>query len=122
MSNGFESFVTLAVEVEIDVADFVYIPLCPGVRAVLNRIHSHEHVVAAGTLIGKPSLEAGARYGLSLGYCLNGVAGGAAPHKDRCVVRGFEKLPDILRRGERSRRECGVCAHVCSCCAKNTAP
>jgi hypothetical protein len=35
MSNGFESFVTLAVEVEIDVADFLYIPFCPGVRAVL---------------------------------------------------------------------------------------
>src|SRR5713101_7975947 len=105
MSNGFESFITLAVEVEIDMADFVYVPLGPSVRAVLNRIHSHEHVVAAGTLIGKPSLEAGARYGLSLGDCLNGVAGGAVPHKDRCVVRGLEKLPDILRGGERSRRE-----------------
>src|SRR6266849_4581131 len=111
MSNGFESLVALAVEVEIDVADFLYIPLCPGVRTVLNRIHSHEHVVTAGTLIGKPSLEAGARYGLSLGDCLNRVAGGAVPHEDRGIIRGFEQLSDVLRRGESSWCECSIGAH-----------
>ena len=111
MSNGFESFITLAVEVEIDMADFLYVPLGPGVRAVLNRIHSHEHVVAAGTLIGKPSLEAGARYGLSLGDCLNGVAGGAVPHEDRGIIQGFKQLSDILRRGESSWCECSIGAH-----------
>src|SRR5689334_10082355 len=111
MSNGFESLVTLAVEVEIDVADFLYVPLCPGVRAFLNRIHPHEHVVAAGTLIGKPSLEAAVRYGLSLGDCLNGVAGGAVPHEDRGIIRGFKHLSDILRRGESSWSECSIGAH-----------
>src|SRR5439155_22511307 len=108
MPNGFESFVTLAVEVEIDVADFLYVPLCPGVRAVLNRIHSHEHVVAAGTLIGKPSLEDGARYGLSVGDCLNGVAGGTIPHEDRGIIWGFKRLSDILRRRLTSWCECCI--------------
>src|SRR5713226_4719155 len=48
ISNRFESYVTLSVEVEIDVADVLYILLGPGVSAVLNGIHSHEHVGTAG--------------------------------------------------------------------------
>src|ERR1700730_2864957 len=111
MSNRFESFITLSVEVEVDVADILYIFLGPAVSAVLNGIHSHEHVGAVGTLIGEPSLKAGARYRLSLGDSLDRVASGAIPHEDRGVVWGIEKLPYILGSGERSRCECSVAAH-----------
>src|SRR6516162_8949714 len=111
MSNRFESFVTLSVEVKVDVADILYICLGPAVGAVLNRIHSYEHVIATGALIGEPGLKAGARYCLSLGDCLNRVPCGALPHKDRGVISGSEKLPDIVRSGEGSWCECGVAAH-----------
>ena len=74
-------------------ADILYICLGPAVGAVLNRIHSHEHVIATGTLIGEPSLKAGARDRLSFGDCLNRVACGAIPHKDRGVIRRVRKAP-----------------------------
>src|SRR6266478_8114993 len=122
MSNGFESFVTLAVEVEIDVADILYIPLCPAVRAVLNRIHSHEHVIATGTLTREPGLKVGARDGLRLGNGLNRVAGVAIAHKDRGAIFRPEQFADILRSGQRSRREFAIGAHGRSCLARNTAP
>src|SRR5216683_2967350 len=111
ISNRFETFVTLSVEVEIDVADVLYILLGPAVRAVFDGVHSHEHVGAAGTLIGEPSLKAGARYRLSLSDSLDRVASGTMPHEDRGIVCGIEKLPDILGSGERSRCESGVGAH-----------
>src|SRR6266576_3848105 len=122
MSNRLESFVTLSVEVEIDVADILYICLGPTVGTVLNRIHSNENVGTASILIGEPSLKSGARDRLRFGDCLNRVASGAIPDENRGVVRGIEKLPDVLRSGERSRCECSVAAHVRSCLAKNTVP
>src|ERR1700683_1286361 len=111
MSNRFESYVTLSVEIEINVANILYFSLRPGVSAVLDGIHSHEHVGTAGVLIGEPSLKVGARYRLRLGDSLHRVTSGAIPHEDRGVFCGLEKLPYILRSGERSRCECSVGAH-----------
>src|SRR6266576_7017235 len=118
MSNRLESFVTLSVEVEVDVADILYICLGPTVGTVLNRIHSNEDIGTASILIGEPSLKYRARDRLRFGDCLNRVASGAIPDEDCGVVRGLEKLPDILRSGERSWCERGVGAHVRSCLAK----
>jgi hypothetical protein len=42
-----ESFVALPIEVEIDVADILYIVFGSAVGAVLNWIHSHEYVGTA---------------------------------------------------------------------------
>jgi len=66
-----ESFVALSVEIEIDVADVLYARLCSAVGAVLNQIHSHEHIGTAGTLRPEPGLKVGARDGFRLG---NGLA------------------------------------------------
>src|SRR5882762_6458017 len=57
-----------------------------------------------------------------LGDCLNGVVCEAVPDENRGVIHGSEKLPHILRGGERSRCESGVGAHVRSCLAKKTVP
>src|SRR5882762_6458018 len=69
-----------------------------------------------------PSLKGRTRDGRSLGDCLNGVVCEAVPDENRGVIHGSEKLPHILRGGERSRCESGVGAHVRSCLAKKTVP
>ena len=89
-------------------ANILYVCLRPAVSAVLDGIHSHEHVGTAGILIGEPSLKVGARYRLSLGDSLHRVTSGAIPHEDRGIVCGLEKLQDILGSGERSRCECSI--------------
>src|SRR6266852_858149 len=122
MSNGFESFVTLAVEVEVDVADVFYTLFRPSVCAVLNGVHSHEYVIATGTPTREPRLKPGTYDGLRFGDGLNRVARGAIPHEDRGVVGGLEQRPDILRRRERAWCKCEVGAHRLSCLAKNTTP
>src|SRR5258706_6222189 len=111
MSNGFESFVTFSVEVEIDVANILYISLRPAVGTILDRIHSHEHVIATGTLTREPRLKTGARDGLRLGDGLNRVSCRPIPHEDRGIVLRLEHLPDVLLIGERARRERAIGAH-----------
>src|SRR5208282_1881133 len=107
ISDRFESLVAVSVEVEIDVADTVDVVFGAAVSAILDGIHSYEDVGTTNILIGEPGLKTGARYGLSLGDSLNCVACRAIPHEDRSVVRGFEKLQDILRSCQRSRCEHG---------------
>ena len=92
-------------------ADILYISLGPAERAVLNRIHSHEHVVTTGALTREPGLKIGACDGLRLGDGLNGVAGRAIAHEDRGIFLRPEQLPDILRSGER------VAARICYRCS-----
>src|ERR1700678_604841 len=122
ISNRFEGCVAIPVQVEIDVTNVLNIFLGPVVGAVLDWIHSHEHVGTDSILIFEPRLKAGARYRLSFGDSLNRVACRAIPHEDRSIVAGSEELPDVFRSGERARCESGVGAHGCSCLARNTEP
>src|SRR5258708_8113964 len=120
--NRFESLVDLSVEVEIDVADILYISFGPAERAVLYGIHSQEHVVATGALTREPGLKIGTCDGLCLGDGLNRVTGRAIAGEDRGVILRPEQFPDILRCRQRARREFAIGAHGWSCFARNTAP
>src|SRR5258708_2965146 len=76
----------------------------------------------AGILAAEPGLKPGACDGLRSRDGLNRVPGGAIPDEDRGVILRPEQFPDILRCGERARRECAGGAHGGSCLAKNTGP
>ena len=67
--------------------------LGPVVGAVLNRIHSHEHVIATGILISEPSLKGRPGDRLSFGDSLNRVATKSS------FVALAERLHYILRDG-----------------------
>jgi hypothetical protein len=71
-------------------ADILYIVLGAAISAVLDRIHSYEHVGTTNILIGEPSLKAGTRHYLGLSDSLNSLACRAIPYEDRSVVVGFE--------------------------------
>ena len=92
-------------------ADILYASLRPAVSAVLDGIHSHEHVGTASVLTGEPGLKCWARYHLSLGDPLDCMPRRAIAHQDRGVVCGFKQLSDVFRGGQRARGECGVGAH-----------
>lgn len=64
------------------------IVLGAGVSALLNGIHSDEHIEATNILIGEPSLKLGTRHGLGLDDSLDRVACRAIPHEDGGVVLG----------------------------------
>jgi len=104
-SDKFDGLIAVAIDVEVDVANFLEALLGSGVRAVLDRVHTDKNVGASAVLFQKHGLEFNTRDDFRFRDALKGVTQPSIPNENGDVIRWLKKRANVFRRCQRFGRE-----------------